>query len=126
MAAPGPTLFKSCQPREAAKSLDIRPLIGTTFRPRSTGNAEPRPGLHQLTTLLEQVAAAVCGLDLALDRVREGHLDYLTRKIRALGRPVPEGRTEPVCGEVIPSHPLEHRQHRHVRKGLALFAASEH
>jgi len=78
-----------------------------------------------LPTLLKQVTAAVGGLDLVADRVRQGHLDHLARKIRALGRPVPEGRTEPVRGELTPVHPLENGQHRHVRERLPFPAAGK-
>ena len=46
------------------------------------GTAEPRPGIHQLTALLKQVAAAVRRLNLAVDGMRQCHLDYVVRKTR--------------------------------------------
>src|SRR6266446_4098186 len=54
------------------------------FGPRPISRAEPRPRLHQLPTLLKQVAPAVRSLHLAFDRVGQGHFDHLAREIRAL------------------------------------------
>src|SRR5688572_20887104 len=54
------------------------------------------PRLHELAALGEQVAAPVGGLGLVLDRMGEGHFDHLARKVRLLGRPIPEARPETV------------------------------
>src|SRR5262245_65433301 len=54
------------------------------------------PGVHQLAPLLEQVAASVGRLHRVGDGVCERHLRDLAREVRALGRPVTEGRTETV------------------------------
>src|ERR1700736_5568548 len=69
--------------------------------------AEPRPRIHDLASLLEQIAAAVRGLDLVADRVRQRHLGDLVREVRALCGPIAEARPEPVRGELTPLHPLQ-------------------
>src|SRR5271167_4022449 len=74
------------------------------------GRAEPRPCLHDLASLLEQIAAAVRGLDLVADRVRQRHLGNLVREICALRHPIPKTRSETVRGELTSAHPLEQRQ----------------
>src|SRR5882762_6526712 len=63
-------------------------------------STELGPFHHQRAALLEEVAAPIGGLNLVLDRVRQGHLDDLAGMVRALGCPVAEGGTEAMRGEV--------------------------
>src|SRR5262245_43958270 len=62
--------------------------------------AELRPRLHQPAALVEQVAAAVGGLNRIRDRVRECSLANLARERRALAGPIAERRTEAMSREV--------------------------
>src|SRR5882672_6620270 len=90
----GTAAIRSCL--LARKRQDLRaPLRGV---------AVLRPIRHQPPALLEQVAAPVGRLRLVADGVGERHLAVLARIGRAFGRPVPEGRAEPMHGEVVASH----------------------
>src|SRR5262245_1330024 len=75
--------------------------------------AEGRPVVHEPATLLEQVAAAIGGLDLVANRVAERHLDDLARVGGALRSPVLEGRPEPM-GHDVGADAAQHFQHAHV------------
>ena len=54
------------------------------------------PRTHQFAPLCEQLSSPVSGLDLALDRVGEGHLDNFGREGRFFGGPVAQARSEAV------------------------------
>jgi hypothetical protein len=51
--------------------------------------------------------------------MRQRHLRDLAREIRALGRPIAEGRAEAMHGDIVAAHPLEELEHRHRRYGLS-------
>ena len=55
-----------------------------------------RPVVHQVAPALEQVRARVGRLDLVLDDMRQRRLNDLAWMIGLFGRPVAEGRPEPV------------------------------
>jgi hypothetical protein len=84
-----------------------------------------RPRLHQLPTLLEQVAPAVRGFDLVTDGVRQRHFRHLTGEVRLLGGPVPEGGPEAVGGQIISLHALQQLQDRHIGQRLARSATGK-
>src|SRR5262249_7051398 len=65
------------------------------------GGAERRPGIHQPTPLVEQVAAPVRGLDLGADDVRQRHLGNLAREVRSFGCPIAKARSEAVNGDAV-------------------------
>src|SRR5580704_16745711 len=76
--------------------------------------AKPRPGVRELAALIEQITAAVCALDLVGDRMREGHLGYLSRKRRSLGAPIPEAAAKAVRRQIGMAHAPHQHQQRHV------------
>jgi hypothetical protein len=69
----------------------------------------PAHASHQLPSLSKQIASTVSRLDLVLDRIRQRHFDHLAREVRALGRPIWEGRPKAVRGQVISCNALEER-----------------
>src|SRR5262245_12626996 len=77
----------------------------------------PGPAVHQLLSLVEEVAPAICGLDPVLDRMRQRHLANLPRKASFLCRPVAERTSKPVCGHRL-AHPTQRHQEGHVGKWL--------
>src|SRR5262249_10581588 len=85
----------------AAISNLSSPLHRHDFAVRSRLGGERRPLLHQPAPLLEHVAAPVCGLDLAADDVCQRHLGNLARKVRSLGCPIAEARSEAVNGDAV-------------------------
>ena len=107
MAARGPTPFKSCQPREAEKSLDIRPLIGTTSARglavtqnraqasiswRRFWNRSPRR--YAVSTLFSIVRAKAISIT---SRGKFVHSAAQSRKVKR----------NPLSGEFVPTHPLD-------------------
>jgi hypothetical protein len=77
-----------------------------------------RPFGHQQAALLEQIAASISGLDLAFDRVRQRHLDYVARVVRVLGRPIAERGSEAMRGQIIATHATKEHKHRHIAERL--------
>lgn len=72
------------------------------------------PYIHQPASLVEQVAASICGLGLVVDDMRERRFCNLAWKIRALRRPVSEGAAEAMRCELGPVETLKRLEHRHV------------
>src|SRR5262249_57145592 len=83
-----------------------------------------RAWIHQSPPLLEHVASAICGFDLAADDVRQRHLGNLAGEVRSLGTPVPERRAEPVCRDPA-IHALQDLPQHRVTQWLAGLAARE-
>src|SRR5271157_86129 len=67
--------------------------------------AEVSPGLHQLATLLEQVAAPIGGFHLVADCMGEGHFNNLRREPGGLRCPIAECAAEPMGSQIAPIHP---------------------
>jgi len=120
----------------AAESISKSSRAGRNYTSASGGeryhlarngrrSAEPRPRVHQLSALLEQVAAPVCRLDLVADGVREGHLGHFVWEARALSRPIPEARPETVDCQIAPAHTAQCHCHRHIADRLAGPTAGE-
>ena len=70
-----------------------------------------RPCLHELAPLLKEIAAPVCGLDCAPDRMRQRLLDHVVRVARALGCPIAKAGPKAVHGDVGSPHALQHAEH---------------
>ena len=58
-----------------------------------------RPGVHELMTLVEQIASPISRLGLVSDRMGKRHLADIARKARLLGRPVAKGRSKTMTGD---------------------------
>ena len=108
--------------REATLAAPVSIITSARSGQHHDGGVDPRRGAvpcpcgHQLPPLFEQISTSVGCLGLVLDRMCEGGLASLTRKIRALRRPVAERRTETVNGQVVSAHRGEHTKHRPVRE----------
>src|SRR5215470_3145337 len=95
------------------RAADRHHLCGLALSGRWRG-AEPRPSLHQLPALLEQIAAPVGGLDLVADGMGQRHLRDFGREAGALRGPIAERRSESVHSQFIAAHPPQHHRHRQV------------
>src|SRR5262245_5266935 len=82
------------------------------------------PSFHQLPAPREHVAAGIGALRLVADSVRERDLDQLTRIVRALARPCPEGRAKTVNGYAAMAHAAKQLAER-VRIGIAAGQAAD-
>jgi hypothetical protein len=89
------------------------------FRRSNLRPAEIRSFSHDSATSFEQVAASIGSLDLVANRVREGHLGNLGRKICLLGRPVPEARSETMHGQIAATHPTQQHKKCHIAERSA-------
>src|SRR5262245_39698011 len=88
--------------------------------------AEGRPRCHQSPAALKQVGAIVGGDGSVAHGVRQRHLRYFGRKIRALSRPIAKARPKSVCRHIAPTHPPQQHQEHHVRKRSARLCPREH
>ena len=79
-------------------STDRPSAARTGLRVPIPDGRELRPLLHQHAAALEQIRAGIGRLHLVADHVR---------RIRALGRPVPEARSEPVRHRRDPQRPQQ-------------------
>jgi len=84
------------------------------FAGRRRGGAVPRPCVHQLPALLEQITATVGSLDFVRDGMRQRHLGNFGREPGPFGRPITETRPEAVHRELAAAHAAQGHGHRHV------------
>ena len=78
--------------RPLPTSSDSTPTPGSIFTNFSRSASESRPFLHQDPAPLEQVGPAIGYLHPMGIDVRQGEHEELAGRVRALRRPVPEGR----------------------------------
>src|SRR5258708_497174 len=87
-----PVASPSCCTNSGNRTLGVRPI------------AELGPFLHQPAPLLKEIATPISRLDLVADGMGQGHFRDLAWVIRAFRRPVPKGRPEAMCRQIVSLH----------------------
>ena len=87
--------------------------------------AEGGPIIHEVTTLLEQVAATIGGLDRVADGVGEGLLHHVVPVGSRLGGSVSKRATKAMDRYIALLHLLQHLWHGHVAKAGSRAGADE-
>lgn len=81
---------------------------------RRRGCTERRPLLHEPPSLLKQVAATICGLNLVGDSVGQCHFHDMIGIVRSLRSPIAECGAEAVHRKLIEFHATQQHQKCHV------------
>ena len=100
------------------KSIIIVPPDGVRHRHPHRALAERGPIVHEVTALLEKIAAPIGGFDRIADGVREGLLYDVVRVGGRLGGPIPEGAAKAMDRHIASLHLLQHIRHGHVAQAL--------
>jgi hypothetical protein len=74
--------------------------------------AEPRPGVHELASFVEQIASAIGALDRISDSMRERHLGDLRWEASALSAPIAKAGTKTVRCHITTVHATQQHQQR--------------
>ena len=105
----------------------------TSANPRTGRNgscrrppAELSPIIHEVTALLEKIAAPIGRLDRIADGVGEGLLDNVVRVRSRLSRPISEGAAKAMHRHIASPHLLQHIRHGHVTKAGSSAGPNEH
>src|SRR5262249_22117823 len=83
-------------------SLELNDFTSSTYCWRSRTIFAPI--VHQPATFLKQIAAPICSFDTVADGVSQREFHEVVRIVGALGRPIAEGGTKAMHGDVIASH----------------------
>jgi hypothetical protein len=92
---------------------------GFPRRRAALGRHEGRPEVHELTALLQGVAAAIGELDLVADQVRERRFDHFAREVGLVAGPVAEAGAESMGRDPLDLGPPVQRLEHHVGEHTA-------
>ncbi len=87
---------------------------------------ELSPIIHEVTALLEKIAAPIGRLDRVADGVGEGLLDNVVLVRSRLSRPISEGAAKAMDRHIASPHLLQHIRHGHVTKAGSRAGPNEH